>query len=608
MGRFLDDLNRLSATAAEGNVLLFNGGFPRSSFENESIRGANKPAASSSSRLCKTNLIPRHASSDFVSKHYEVVRELGRGSFSRVQLVRERRTGHERVCKVVSTEGMTKEVLELTRSEIQVLATLDHPSIVKLYEYAEDTSKRVLVLILEYIAGGDCSGLLQASGSLSEGRVASLIHQLLVATSYCHAKGIVHRDIKPQNMMLTRSVGAWGTPSLKVIDFGLAACAQKSRDFVGTPAYMPPEVLDGTVDYTSQADIWSIACTAVELLAGAPPFGTPEDHGGDMEPVFAGIRAYRDFTDVEERLEDLPSWGARSSEAKDFVARLLRSDPERRPTALAALGHPWIRRHTPRQSGLTADMVRSMADFATAPPLARCCLLVLAARTGISEQASLGSAFVDADANGDGSISREELVDAVARASVCGWTPEVDAGSAFASMDLLCNGALGYTEFAAACLWGGHGRNLDRLAAQAFCALDDDRDGLVQLVEVGPLFCTEALSELARLPRDRPFGPAEFRACVRAAAAAAVAAEAGPSRGPHEGASEGEDEDGPSGLMRFFRGFFCEQLACTACEQGRDMEDDPIWSGELPVVFHHNFDPNLEVPDHPEKPFSLRVV
>jgi len=527
-----------------------------------------------------------------------VVRELGRGSFSHVKLVRERRTGHERVCKVVRTDQMPPEVLQLTKTEVQVLATLDHPYIVKLYEYAEDAARHKLVLILEYIAGGDCNGLLEDSGrTLGEAQVARLIHQLLVAVNCCHSRGIAHRDLKPLNMMLTRSLGPWGSPNLKVIDFGLAASSRTSRDFVGTPAYMPPEVLAGTVDCTFQADMWSIGVAAAELLAGEPPFGRPEDYGGDMAPVFESIRGFRSFEDITDSLEDMPNWAGRSNEAKDFVRRLLRLDPERRPTASEALGHPWLERCREVQVGLGVDMVRSMVDYAAAPPLARCCMLAIAARTGISEIARVGAAFADADADDDGSILQEEFVDAIASTSTCGWTHiEVDVGEVFAAADLGQSGRLGFTEFAAAVLFTRFNGSLDRLAEQAFCALDCDRDGWVRPSDIRPFLSSEARSSLSLPPEGRAFDVREWCSCVRRASS------------PHlDGSDDGRssrssrsrempvlEEGSGTHMIGLFKRFLFERLFCSTCEQCRD-DDEGSWRRDAPVVVSNCNDPTREV-------------
>mmetsp|Transcript_102672 Transcript_102672/g.203830 ORF Transcript_102672/g.203830 Transcript_102672/m.203830 type:complete len:616 (-) Transcript_102672:12-1859(-) len=601
MGKLADDLNRLSATAAQGNLLLKQAAVSASSAPTTPRPGPYYKDAWAQrrshgrppiGRVHKAGLIPQHSSCEQIMQHYDIIKELGKGSFSEVKLVRDKRTGHDRVCKLVNTAKMTPEVADLTKGEVKVLAGLDHPSIVKLYEFADDGPKRKLVLILEYIAGGDCGGMLEVSGTLSEARVTRLVHQLLVAVNCIHIRGIMHRDLKPQNMMLTRTLGPWDSPLLKLIDFGLAAHTRYSRDFVGTPAYMPPEVLAGIEDYTSQADMWSIGVIAAELLAGEPPFGKPDDFDGDMEPVFDNIRKYRQFEDISDTLENLPSWSSRSSPAKHFVRQLLKVNPARRLTAADAISHSWIEQCRPALGGLSPSIVRSMADFAAAPLLLRYCMLVLVARTGISEMPSLSSAFTDVDADENGSISKDELLDAISNSATCGWTPRnLDGQQIFAAADLGCNGQLGFTEFTAAAIFERCSKSVDRLAEQVFAALDDDRDGRLLLEHVQPLFGGYAFEALSRLPSDGHFGLDAWRLCVKLAASADAPA---PSTHHSKGGASWRQEDAEVPLMAFFKHFMLDKLLCSACEQAHD-DDEINWRNSGTIAVSNCYDPNLEV-------------
>lgn len=548
-------------------------------------------------------LVARHASCDFVDRHYVVIRDLGRGSFSEVKLVRERRTGHERVCKYVSTEHMTDEVLEMARTEIRALAALDHPSIVRLYEYAEDSKQQMLVLILEYVAGGDCSDLLiDSENGLSEVTVARLMYQLLVATNLCHTSGIVHRDIKPTNVMLARGAEPWAGPALKLIDFGLALRAECSRDLVGTPAYLPPEVLVGTSDYASKVDIWSIACTAAELLAGEPPFGKPEDHDDDMEPVFDRIRRYRSFGDVSKRFATSPAWARRSTEAVDFVQRLLHYNPDKRPSAMEALSHPWIVKHKPMRFSLTLEMGRSIAKYAAAPPLLRSCGLVLAARGGFSEQSRLGAAFTSADSDDNGWLSRDELIQALTSASVCGWSPlDCEARDIFAALDLRRRGRLCFSEFAAACLYGRHGRSVEQLADQAFHAMDTERSRQVSAAAIAALLCEEARDSLAALPYGQPVSAQEWRALV---AGSAAGSNADANSGSPTTASE-EEHPRLFRLDRFLSMLFCEQAICKSCEQRCQYIDDEATCSS---GYIYEVDPDLQESEAFQMMCAYKVV
>mmetsp|Transcript_131690 Transcript_131690/g.232843 ORF Transcript_131690/g.232843 Transcript_131690/m.232843 type:complete len:514 (-) Transcript_131690:280-1821(-) len=294
-----------------------------------------------------SNRILRHSSAEFISRDYEVVQRLGEGSFGKVDLLRLRSTGEERVCKVVSTVGMRREELEQMREEVRVLRSLDHPNIVKIHEYAEDKDRAQLILILEYISGGSCASLLKSRWRqpLPEPLVARFVRQMLQAVAHSHGKGIVHRDLKPEHMMLTTS-SLDSVPDCKIIDYGLAARygAQSTmwqpRELtrrVGTPAYMAPEVVDREAAYSSKADLWSVGVSALELLTGKRPFV-----GDDCKRTYERIRSYSNLDALLASTGNPMEWHALSSGARDFLRSLLQADPDKRPAASEALQHHWL--------------------------------------------------------------------------------------------------------------------------------------------------------------------------------------------------------------------------------------------------------------------------
>merc|ERR1719222_1506852 len=112
-------------------------------------------------------------------------------------------------------------------------------------------------------------------------------------------------------MMLTQPKGKNAEPDMKVIDFGLThRIDTPTRDFVGTPSYMAPEIVMGTVAYTVKADVWSAGITTCELLANKAPFGRPSDYKGKIDPVLQNIRDYRRFKDIERRLTKSECWAS----------------------------------------------------------------------------------------------------------------------------------------------------------------------------------------------------------------------------------------------------------------------------------------------------------
>jgi len=484
--------------------------------------------SSSRPRACsrgvqKASLIPMHPTSDSLWRHYEEVRELGKGSFARVALVRERSTGQKRVCKAVSIRGMDPYIVGLMKTEIELLCSLDHPGVVKLYEYAVDMARQEILLVLEYMPGGSCDGLLKPDKEPpTEAFVARLLHQLLVTLDYCHSQGYAHRDIKPENMMLTRRASLRGTPDCKLIDFGLAGRegrGQAMNGFIGTPAYMAPEVArqqaDSSKAYSSQADMWSVGATCYELLSGRRPFGTPDAGDGVRDPnqvVLDRILQYQAFQKIGSALRH------RSASARDFIGQLLHPDPNMRLTAAEALEHPWLAGHRPEAPPLTSAIRQSLADYTAATPVERCCLLIIAARLGAPDLEYLGAAFLGADSDGDGKLSRKDLAEALG-SSRASWlwdtAVKLDVDSVLRAADIDHSGEIGYTEFVAACTYARHSSPAE-LVRRAFHALDTDRDGLLTLADVRGLFMERASDLLKALPQQRPFDLAEWSACVEA--------------------------------------------------------------------------------------------
>jgi len=467
----------------------------------------------------KPSFVSKHQCVGLLEKHYEEIRELGQGAFGRIALVREVATGHERVRKTVSTAHLTPELLDMTKKEIELLSSLDHPGVVKLYEYAEDAQRQELVLILEYLPGGSCDQLIaEGQAPPSEALVARLICQLLTSLEYCHSRGIVHRDVKPGNMMLARDAQALGRADCKLIDFGFAGIAKPGADsLVGTAAYIAPEMIRFE-PHTPKIDIWSVGVTAFELLSGQAPFGKDADVNlGPNQPIFQRIKQYQGFEEVEDQFNGVHKWwNRRSAECREFVRWLMHPRADVRPTAAEALEHPWLQRYLPRQAPFTREMADSLISYAQAPSVARCCLLIVAGRLGIPDLEQLGAAFLSADGNGDGKISREELEEALENVQGSWWwTPsaEIDVDKVLEAADPDHTGGMGYTDFIAACIYARHGSD-EELARQAFYAMDSDRDGWVYVRDIRSLFRERDAGLLQSLPQARPFSSAEWCAIM----------------------------------------------------------------------------------------------
>jgi len=476
----------------------------------------------------KSRVITKHTSSDFVDKYYDFVKFLGEGGFGQVTLVEEKQFKQKRVCKRVPlNRNLGRDTLELMKREVALLRRLDHPHVIKIYEYALDDANKLLVLILEHLCGGDVFDYLVASPNcmLGEPAAVNIVRQVLFGLRYCHAKGIVHRDIKLENFVLTSSLADSGSePVCKIIDFGFATNPDSEvRGSYGTPAYMAPEVAMFVTqskaakveDYTSKVDLWSAGVCALLMLCGYNPFDVNGDHMRSCEKILK----YKDFENLKLDMRATSPLPELSSEAWHFLSSLIEKTPDVRLAADGALEHAWLQLHA--GGGHNADMAAialNLGAYQCAPPVARCCLYLIAARLDVPELQRFGGTFLELDTNGDGTLSREELAVAIKNAEECADT-DVDINVIMEAADLSHKGGINFTEFIAACLYQSYASigSLGELMQRAFLALDSDRDGFVSLEDVLPLFRERDAKMFQWLPQDRPFDVVEWLSCLKKA-------------------------------------------------------------------------------------------
>ena len=155
-------------------------------------------------------------------------------------------------------------MLRRIKDEIKILASLDHPNVVKYYETYE--SPNYMYLIMEYCQGGMLfNKLTEEREDFTEEKAARVMNSLFLAVNHLHNKGIAHRDLKPENIMYSSD------ERIKIIDFGLSKLtAQKFETVAGTPYYQAPEVLKG--DYSKECDCWSLGVIMYLILSGYLPF------------------------------------------------------------------------------------------------------------------------------------------------------------------------------------------------------------------------------------------------------------------------------------------------------------------------------------------------
>jgi len=175
-------------------------------------------------------------------------------------------------------------------------------------------------LVMELMQGGELFDKIIEEEQFSEHEAREATKCIISAIDYCHEKGICHRDIKPENLLLSSK--EIGLASLKVADFGLARMLEDNslaKTTCGTPGYVAPEILQQT-PYGKECDAWSIGVVAFIMLSGTPPF-----YEEDNFALFEQIKSCRYDFDVE-------TWDFVSKEAKDFVSKILVTNPKKRMT------------------------------------------------------------------------------------------------------------------------------------------------------------------------------------------------------------------------------------------------------------------------------------
>jgi len=256
---------------------------------------------------------------------FEVLALIGKGNFGKVYQVRKKDTGEIYALKILYKQNIIESnETAHTMSERSILQRIRHPFLVNLY-YSFQTEDK-LFLVMDFVNGGELFFHLQQEDCFSEERARFYAAEILLGLEHLHENGIIYRDLKLENLLLTPD------GHIKITDFGLSkegmhSDAESTKTFCGTPEYMAPEMLTGK-GYTTAVDWWSFGSLLYEMLSGLPPFFSQ-----DVQVMYRRIiKEELSFSDVF------------SEDAMDLLEKLLAKDPAQRLTDTKVMkAHPFFK-------------------------------------------------------------------------------------------------------------------------------------------------------------------------------------------------------------------------------------------------------------------------
>ena len=278
--------------------------------------------------------------------HYRILKTIGAGQFGEIKLavvksdniLPPNSTSHEKPRRYVAIKRVKKanmkpvEILQ-QRVEIEVLKHTKHPNIIECFDFYED--EQFYEIVMEFMRDGDLYDFLASHKfRIHEEFVKSIIYQICEGLKYLHSLGIVHRDIKLENILVTRRTKNSADITAKIVDFGLSKMIgpdEKANEPFGTLGYVAPEVIKN-MNYSNKCDVWSLGCIMYALICGQLPF----DGETQEEITKATLRKSLEFR--------RPVWNTVSDTCKNLITNMLKKSPDSRYSLDQVMQHEFFNR------------------------------------------------------------------------------------------------------------------------------------------------------------------------------------------------------------------------------------------------------------------------
>ena len=421
-------------------------------------------------------------------KDYEKLNSIGESETSTVYLVKNVLTDDIRAMKIIKKsiadnekdDEESKKDEEDISNEITILRTLDHPNVLKIFEFY--STKDSYSIITEFCPRGDLFQEIVDKGPFNETYCAFVMYQILSAINHCHTMNIIHRDLKPENVLIVdKDKNEY--PRIKICDFSTSKIFEKGkvhRKTVGSPYYMAPEVLEKK--YNEKCDLWSCGVILYLLLGARPPFG-----GEDDDEVIESVRSGK---------YDLKSspFNTLTNSCKDLIKKLLVVDPNKRISAQEALGHKWFRERNSKElfnnikdEKTIKKLLNNLKRYRRDAILQEVALAYLVHNfPQMKEVVNANKLFNQLDTDGDGKINKMDLFKGL-RAKTESKALEKDIEKIYNNIDMDNNGYIEYEEFVRAAVSKERFIN-ENILKFAFRYFDKDGSGEITRDELEEIF------------------------------------------------------------------------------------------------------------------------
>ncbi|KAH9794238.1 protein kinase domain-containing protein [Citrus sinensis] len=263
--------------------------------------------------------------------NYKKIKKIGAGGYGEVYKCRNTVTGQKVAIKMMTIQTEQEGVPSYIIREVSLLKELEHENIVRLLDV--QSSRKDVFLVFEYLDLDLHSFITRHKNTLNLLVIKAILKQILLGLAYCHSLKILHRDLKPNNLLIDLK-----SNTVKLADFGLARAIgvpqkEYSRDCVYSP-YKAPELLLGYTGYSTPIDVWAVGCIFAEMITGKPLF--PSKKHDHLSLIFRYLTDLTNYLNLAEKFPNLEPAGV------DLLSQMLCLNPKQRITAMDALKHEYL--------------------------------------------------------------------------------------------------------------------------------------------------------------------------------------------------------------------------------------------------------------------------